>query len=634
MSKQVQFLHQGGIIGNEDTKKHNIVNLDQEYLEADALMATVLRNDHIVKYFGNKENQTTKCQAAFDHQNDEGKEARYKTFLHMNNFVQRSFFENESTVMNFDRLRKITGLEGEDVSNLNKYQRPFHQSTFALKQMSSAFGLAEIEAGEDIDEEETGEEEEAESPQEVFAEIQERSKELRSLLRGVPSAQLSKFLDMKVSHDTQTYKVIEGFRLIFKYALKIPEDEIRFKNSNLIKLYLGMPLNGIKNADRVDFINWVAQQELETEELDPEDEDISDEDLICNILAQWLEKLAELLEILKDTDLDNMKSKTIDKDNANVRKYKCNYVNWFRAPLTDECNVTMVQLTGEADINMRSFQISIIDGATLNKFNSVQISHFRGSTTFNYKYIRVCLGEYLNIENKHYVLARPLSSKSAIYCTEEDLYNDEFVNDLFVYYSLDNKEYSDVQNKVKDYLFIHLTKDFLIPLVLETGKKVGDQLEIIKDKLAIHSLNLTIDDLKTRLFWNGKSINYELPFSSFVSDNTLSHLAKSAPLFTYNPQGNQKPAYNTNPYQNPVNLRMKPFEIMRHFYGINYEDYKRQDFDLSVMGSTILAFDISIFSIRFNFVDPFSIKMEEVIRGDDDNENEYHYQPLAILTKK
>lgn len=78
---------------------------------------------------------------------------------------------------------------------------------------------------------------------------------------------------------------------------------------------------------------------------------------------------------------------------------------------------------------------------------------------------------------------------------------------------------------------------------------------------------------------------------------------------------------------------MKPYEIMRHFYGINYEDYQRQDFDLSVMGSTIIGFDISIFSIRFNFVDPFTIRMEEVIKGEDDDENEYHYQPLAILTK-
>jgi hypothetical protein len=32
-------------------------------------------------------------------------------------------------------------------------------------------------------------------------------------------------------------------------------------------------------------------------------------------LAQWLENLAELLEILLETDLDNLKGKTVDKDN-------------------------------------------------------------------------------------------------------------------------------------------------------------------------------------------------------------------------------------------------------------------------------------------------------------------------------
>ena len=177
----------------------------------------------------------------------------------MNNFVQHSFFNNAETVMNLDRLRKITGLEEEDISGLNNQQKPFHLQTFALKQMSSAFELAEIEAGENVDEAEESDSEDNEAPQEKFEQIQEKSKDLRNLLREVPSAQLSKFLDMKVSHDSQTYKVIEGFRKIFKYALNIPEDEIRFRNSNLIKLYLGMPLNGIKNANRIDFIEWVRE---------------------------------------------------------------------------------------------------------------------------------------------------------------------------------------------------------------------------------------------------------------------------------------------------------------------------------------------------------------------------------------
>jgi hypothetical protein len=294
----------------------------------------------------------------------------------------------------------------------------------------------------------------------------------------------------------------------------------------------------------------------------------------------------------------------------------------------------MVQLSSEAEINMRSIQIAFVDGYDLKKFDTVQLSHFRSSRTFTYKYVRHHLGEVLSIENKHYVVARPLSTKSAIYCTEEELFHDEFVNDLLVYYSLDNKEYSDVQNKVKDYLFIHLSKEFLLPLVLETGKRVSDQLEIILEKLRCFNLSMSVEELKKRLSWNGKSINFDLPFSSFVSDNSISHLAKSATLFTYNPQGNQKPCYQRALHDKPVNLRMKPLEIMRNFYGINYEDYKRQEFDLSIMGSTILAFDISVYSIRFNFVEPFSVNMEEIVKGDDEDENVYHYELLAILTKR
>lgn len=83
------------------------------------------------------------------------------------------------------------------------------------------------------------------------------------------------------------------------------------------------------------------------------------------------------------------------------------------------------------------------------------------------------------IENKHYILARPLSNKSAIYCSEKEAYSDQFTNDMTVYYSLNNQEYTDVENKVKDYLFIHLSKDYMLPVVLETENKVGAQLKII-----------------------------------------------------------------------------------------------------------------------------------------------------------
>lgn len=56
---------------------------------------------------------------------------------------------------------------------------------------------------------------------------------------------------------------------------------------------------------------------------------------------------------------------------------------------------------------------------------------------------------------------------------------------------------------------------------------------------------------------------------------------------------------------------------MRHYYQVNYEEYKKQDFLLNTMGATILGFDISYYSTCFNFVDKFTIDMKDVVIGED-----------------
>ena len=79
---------------------------------------------------------------------------------------------------------------------------------------------------------------------------------------------------------------------------------------------------------------------------------------------------------------------------------------------------------------------------------------------------------------------------------------------------------------------------------------------------------------------------------------------------------------------------MKCLEIMKHFYAASYERYNKQNFELDVMGSTILGFDIRPFASKFDFTKPFTVNMEEIVQGDDEKEEVYHYHPIAILTKR
>ena len=52
------------------------------------------------------------------------------------------------------------------------------------------------------------------------------------------------------------------------------------------------------------------------------------------------------------------------------------------------------------------------------------------------------------------------------------------------------------------------------------------------------------------------------------------------------------------------------------------------------MGATILGFDISVCSTKFNFVDKFDVRMEDIIGEDDTDENHYYYEPYAVLTSR
>jgi hypothetical protein len=384
---------------------------------------------------------------------------------------------------------------------------------------------------------------------------------------------LSRFLEIKASHDSQIYKVIEGFRHIFKYALGVSDDELKFKNSLLMKLYLGLPLNGIQNQNRVKFIEWVENQNYDIEELDTEDENISEEQLICSTLARWIVRLAELFAILKDTDLENLESKTKDDQNENIKKYNCNYLTWFNAPITDDLEITLVQLSPQIEVNSRNIKIIVIDGQDMTTFDDVNLSFFCKSKSFTYRDIRTNLG---NVPNKHYIIANPQNDKTVSFYNEETLYVDEMTDDILTFYSVDNTEYTDVKNKIKDFAFLTISKDLFIPVVLDNNKTMDEQLDLIISKFQSVGIASTKEDLKKNLYWDKKHLAYDLPFSAYSVDNKLLTQSKrTATLFTFNPNLYQKVAYIKNGELSGIDLKMKPVEIFKHCYSQSYEQYRK-----------------------------------------------------------
>lgn len=123
---------------------------------------------------------------------------------------------------------------------------------------------------------------------------------------------------MKVTEDSEYFKVISGFRWVFAYSKNLKHDAVKIDSKLLIQLYLGLALNGIQNKDRVEFINWVKEQNFENEALNEEDDVAVDDKSAINIMGRWLNLLAEVLDMMRQCDLE----KTSTKSSSKVKKYK------------------------------------------------------------------------------------------------------------------------------------------------------------------------------------------------------------------------------------------------------------------------------------------------------------------------
>ena len=123
-----------------------------------------------------------------------------------------------------------------------------------------------------------------------------------------------------------------------------------------------------------------------------------------------------------------------------------------------------------------------------------------------------------------------------------------------------------------------------------------------------------------------------------ISKCEESHLGLTAPLVKVdNDLDNLEKGLATD----RISIRMQPSQLMIDFYVQNIEHFRKQNFDLSVMGASIIGLDISSWSSMINFSEKFKLDMKEIpyqqIEGEEletTYENEYFYRPLAVLLRK
>lgn len=138
MQNKVEFIHHGGVVGNEQNKKHKPLVLNPELAGPEAFMAVVLRNQNVVNFIGSDVTQTEFIQVAFEEQEDEECRERCQTVLHVNNFVQESYFGTQATQVDFSNLSSHLNLKDVAGTSNELADKAFAQTCEALEKISTA----------------------------------------------------------------------------------------------------------------------------------------------------------------------------------------------------------------------------------------------------------------------------------------------------------------------------------------------------------------------------------------------------------------------------------------------------------------------------------------------------------------
>lgn len=665
----------GGDIKTLEEKQRKKFNFapDKAYLPQSliSILANVEQNHDI---FGIIEELQPIIETAAKNQS---KRPLNKIYIFFNNIVQRNFYDREMAPIELKPIFAHLSQQKIDLRN------NFEGCCEILKVIGKSFFSVSEEDPDDDDEDNTedGEEEEEETKEERkkrdFLKLAKKSLKLSNTLKSISLGKLSKFLNLKVNHSSEYYSTIENMKFVLHLCLDLPIESVKFTTPELLQLYLGLPLAALVNKKRKIFLAKYSpddeedneSEEDEDEEEDEEDEDEEEEDdddeeidddedqeeteekgleeskgndnkrnvefkapEVKKNLDKWFNLLVALVKILSKKDLDDLENKTYDKDHDQIRTYECNNLKWTYVPLGDNFDVTLVKMKDQCEVSLRSYGVSIVRDVTMYQFEYVQISSYNNSKALDYNTLKDRLNKYLNTPEDNYIIARAYSTKSAVFENQTSYFNEEFINDIICFYSINTNDLAEIKKGTKDYLFIRITDTYLFVVVLDLTQTLNQQINLITSRFSRHNIQFSAEELKQKLLWDDKAINWECKFSYFLDLKETCNFAKTGVMFTFNGTEADKPVYKNERYPHSINLKMDVSNIMTHFYRNNMEDYNKQQFDLNTMAPSVIGFEISDFSSKFDFCNNFNVTLKDF---DDENEDvTKEYRVFSVVLKK
>lgn len=479
-----------------------------------------------------------------------------------------SKIEKLSTITNFENTFKNMGITLKFLS----------QALNAFRLWSKENVEGESQDGEDNQDEAEGLKftnnclevtDEDESRFEMFESVVDKFADAQEEIEGLKIDSVCDFLKSKCSKYDSFYTVQEFIKFLLRnlYNYSIDFD---YDYNKIMNLFIGLPIYNLDPKLRTDLITWCSGRNW------PESENLTGfEDDLRNTgyqLSLWCKKLLEIFEVFQVYEFDTQQTEERTEFHKGIKSFVLGnkLLDFTYAPiLSGKMDISLINLDSNVYTTQLNCKANVFDGTNLYKFDQIQVSSTSQDALNNQSFVPILQkvlahteiqktapskqeGESFDItenvqedgeitENNveeekaeeektasvfvpekvydvtDFALVSKRNSSLASFDYVDDITNPIFFGEDLFYYKIDNLKQLVRDGEKHRLLFVQMTQNYMIPLVLDKTEPLKDTLDFLTIKINSHGFEFKEEDVKNGTQFNDQNIDWELSVEDYYN---------------------------------------------------------------------------------------------------------------------
>lgn len=586
--------------------------------------------------------------------------------VHLNNSTQKAQISSEEERI---YLKDLTS-KIERMSSVPEFKNEFGHLKLVLKFLAHSMHHFRSSNGLEETDEENDEKHSlviAEKDEEKFKtydKVIEDYNDAQELIQEIDPKNIKDFMSSSINRYDSLYTVQECIRFFLRSLYGLNHDfEVNFNMT--LNLYFGIPIYNLKGAQRANLLEWSNNRNW------PDEEDVEGEDRLKKTgfeLGKWAQRLIDIIRHLEEEKFDAHDTEEKINFYPKITECETSEIKWLHAPLLKpvkdeikEFNCSAIDLPINIYLNMQLISCSLIDNKNLHLFEEVQISSMNlQQGTGDYSDIRkeLCKKAGINCTNTtNFVIAANRNKKMASFNFDDKIKDVQFIGDTLFFYKVENAR-NLISEGTHNLLFIRLTRNFLLPILLKTDSPLKDQFDEIFKKLNEHRMDFTHKTLKEGLMFGNEVVDLDKSLQDYykrietdigtVNENQMQenemqendeesdpNLLKDknsliGVMFSFS-DSSKVPSYSKKQYQDKINFKVSLGVVITKYYeSLKKEDVENSNLEMKYLESDILAVEVSRCSKKVDLVSDFELDFEKLKLG---VEGKSKFRNIAILSK-